>query len=183
MAGHSVKLFLSCVSNEFGVYRDALRHALTRPNVEVKIQEDFKALGGDTLSMIEDYIAQCEAIVHFVGEMAGSKPAPSSVDDPLARRPGLEAKLAKKGVPREALAGLTYTQWEAWLAICFDKDLLIVEPAGGVDRGPSFAPTDASRASQSEHLRRLKALDRYPIKPFTNADNLIATIVNSAVID
>lgn len=81
MAGHGVKLFLSCVSDEFGDYRDALRRALTRPNVEVKIQEDFKALGGDTLSMLEDYIRQCEAVVHFVGEMAGSTPASSSLDD------------------------------------------------------------------------------------------------------
>ncbi len=71
MADRGVKLFLSCVSGEFGVYRDALRHALTRPNVEVKIQEDFKALGGDTLRMLEEYIAQCEAVVHFAGEMAG----------------------------------------------------------------------------------------------------------------
>jgi|SRR5271165_3498649 len=46
MADRGVKLFLSCVSGEFGVYRDALRHALTLPNVEVKIQEDFKARGG-----------------------------------------------------------------------------------------------------------------------------------------
>ena len=54
----AVRLFLSCVSDEFGVYRDALRNALTRPNVEVKVQEDFKALGGDTLTM-EDYIKEC----------------------------------------------------------------------------------------------------------------------------
>jgi hypothetical protein len=53
MAGHGVKLFLSCVSDEFGGYRDALRRALTRPNVEVKIQEDFKALGGDTLTKLD----------------------------------------------------------------------------------------------------------------------------------
>ena len=49
----AVQLFLSCVSDEFGGYRDALRGALTRPNVEVKIQEDFKALGGDTLIKLE----------------------------------------------------------------------------------------------------------------------------------
>ena len=42
MADQGVRLFLSCVSGEFGVYRDALRKALTLPNVEVKIQEDFK---------------------------------------------------------------------------------------------------------------------------------------------
>jgi hypothetical protein len=48
MAGQGVKLFLSCVSDEFGAEREALRRALTRPNVDVKIQEDFKALGGAT---------------------------------------------------------------------------------------------------------------------------------------
>src|SRR5271167_840810 len=98
MADRGVKLFLSCVSGEFGVYRDALRHALTLPNVEVKIQEDFKARGGDTLRMLEEYMEQCEAVVHFAGEMAGSTPAPSSVEDLLERRHGLEAKLAKKGL-------------------------------------------------------------------------------------
>ena len=41
------------VSDEFGAYRDELRRKLTRPNVEVKIQEDFKALGGYSLSMLE----------------------------------------------------------------------------------------------------------------------------------
>ncbi len=32
-----VKLFLSCVSDEFGDYRDELRKGLTLPNVAVKI--------------------------------------------------------------------------------------------------------------------------------------------------
>jgi hypothetical protein len=183
MAGSGVKLFLSCVSDEFGDYRDALRKALTRPNVEVKIQEDFKPLGGDTLRMLEEYIEQCEAVVHFVGDMAGSTPATSSVDDLLARRTGLEASLASKGLAHEAHGNLTYTQWEAWLAIAFDKNLLIVEPAENVSRGVDFAPTDASRATQAQHLKRLRAIDRHPGPPFTSADNLVAQIVTSAVID
>ncbi len=138
MADESVRLFVSCVSDEFGAYRDALRKALTRLNVEVKVQEDFKPRGGDTLKMLEDYIERCEAVVHFLGEMTGSAPSASSVDDLLARRPGFEAELAKKGVARarEALQTLSYTQWEAWLAICFDKDLLIVEPAARIRRSP-----------------------------------------------
>jgi hypothetical protein len=70
----AVQLFLSCVSDEFGAYRDALRSALTRPDVEVKIQEDFKALGGDTLMKLEAYIRRCEAVVHVVGDMTGSAP-------------------------------------------------------------------------------------------------------------
>ncbi len=42
---------------------------------------------------------------------------------------------------------------------------------------------DASCASQGEHLRRVKAIDYFPGRPFTNADNLVAQIVASAVID
>jgi tetratricopeptide (TPR) repeat protein len=179
----SVRLFLSCVSGEFGAYRDVLRHALTRPNVEVKIQEDFRALGGDTLTMLAEYVEQCEAVVHFVGDMAGSTPAASSVDDLLKRHPELEMRVAEKGLGRDALKTLTYTQWEAWLAIGFDKDLLIVEPAEGVMRGPNFAPSDASRASQAQNLERLRASNRYPGAPFTNADNLVAQIFGTAVID
>jgi hypothetical protein len=179
----SVRLYLSAVSDEFGIYRDTVRRAMTRPHVEVKIQEDFKALSGDTLWMLENYIDQCEAVIHFAGEMAGSTPALRSVEDLLARRPGLEAKLAKKGIARESLASLTYTQWEAWLAICFGKGLLIVAPAQGADRGPAFMPTEASRASQADHLKRLRAINHYPGPPFRSADNLVAQIFGSAVID
>ena len=51
-----VKLFLSCVSDEFGAYREGLRDALTRPNVEIKIQEDFKPSAATPCAMLEDYI-------------------------------------------------------------------------------------------------------------------------------
>ena len=183
-----VKLFLSCVSDEFGDYRDALRSALTRPNVEIKIQEDFQNLGGDTLALLEDYIESCDVVVHFAGEMAGSAPASSSVDDLLRRRPELAARLAEKGMDREAFGRLTYTQWEAWLAIGFNKDgarknLVIVTPAFGVKRGAKFAPTDSARASQADHLARLKAIDFYPAKPFTSTDNLVARVFGSVVLD
>ena len=94
----------------------------------------------------------------------------------------MQDKLKRKGVSRHARATLTYTQWEAWLAIGFDKDLLIVTPAPNVDRGPNYALSEASRELQAEHLTRLRAIDRYP-KPFANADNLVATILESAVID
>ena len=45
----SVRIFLSTVSDEFRAYRDQLRSDLTRHNVEVKVQEDFKDSGGVTL--------------------------------------------------------------------------------------------------------------------------------------
>ena len=166
-----------------------LRHALTRPNVEIKIQEDFQALGGDTLAMLEAYVETCNVVVHFVGEMAGAAPKPTSVDDLLRRRAELATRLADKGMGREALRELTYTQWEAWLAIGFNKDgakknLVIVAPAAGLKRrGRTFRPTDASRAAQAEHLRRLRAINLYPGPPFTSANDLKAQVLASAVLD
>jgi hypothetical protein len=155
-----VKLFLSCVSDEFRAYREALRHALTHKKVEIKIQEDFKLPGGDTLAMLEDYIESCDVVVHFIGDMAGSTPKPTSVDDLLKRRPELAKRLADKGMTREDLGLLTYTQWEAWLAVGFNSDgakrnLVIVAPRASVERDPKFDP---SRTSQAEHLRRLKTI-------------------------
>jgi hypothetical protein len=60
------------VSDEFGDYRDELRRALRRPNVEIKIQEDFKPLGGDTLALPETYVESCDVVLHFIGDIAGS---------------------------------------------------------------------------------------------------------------
>jgi hypothetical protein len=177
-----VKLFLSCVSDEFGDYRDALRKALTLPNVAVKIQEDFKPQGGDTLRMLQEYIEQCEAVVHFAGHMDGSTPKSSSVDDLLSRRPDLEVRLASKNMARDALGTLSYTQWEAWLAIALDRDLFIVAPADGVAPGPKYVATDASRKAQKRHLDQLRAINRYPAPAFTSTDNLVVQIVMSALI-
>jgi tetratricopeptide (TPR) repeat protein len=183
-----VKLFLSCVSDEFGDDRDELRHALTRPNVEIKIQEDFQNLGGDTLAMLEGYVANCDVVVHFIGDMSGATPKSTSVDDLLKRRPELAERLAEKGMDRDALGRLTYTQWEAWLAIGFNnngakKNLVIFAPAIGLKRSLAFAPTDATRASQTDHLKWLRAINFYPAKPFTSADNLVARVFGSAVLD
>jgi len=114
--------------------------------------------------------------------MDGSTPKPSSVDDLLARRPDLEARLASKDMARGALGTLSYTQWEAWLAIALDRDLFIVAPADGVARGPKYAATDASHAAQKRRLDQLRAINRYPAPAFTSADNLVAQIVTSALI-
>lgn len=69
-----VKLFLSCVSDELGAYREALRHELTSLNLDVAIQEDFGALGVDTLSKLDDYIRNCDAVIHLAGAKAGAAP-------------------------------------------------------------------------------------------------------------
>ena len=71
-----VQIFLSAVSKEFGSYRDALRRDLARPNVTVQVQEDFIATGTETLDKLDDYIRQCDAVIHLVGDMTGRWPMP-----------------------------------------------------------------------------------------------------------
>jgi Domain of unknown function (DUF4062) len=72
MVDKSVKLFLSCVSNEFRSYRDALQPELTSLSIEVAAQERFVALGGNTLSKLDAYIQRCDVVVHIAGNQAGA---------------------------------------------------------------------------------------------------------------
>jgi hypothetical protein len=83
----SVKIFLSTVSAEFDVYRDALRPDLTRHNVEVKVQEEFNDLGRGTLDELDVYIAACDAVIHRVGDMSGAVPGNRDVNALLANTP------------------------------------------------------------------------------------------------
>ena len=52
-------IFISTVTAEFQIYRDALRHDVARHDVEVKVQEDFKRFGLATLEQLDLYIARC----------------------------------------------------------------------------------------------------------------------------
>ena len=97
MADPGVKLFISCVSGEFGVYREPLRKgARVLPDIDVKIQEEFKLQGNDTLSMLAEYIEPCAAVVHFVGEMSGLRHRISACRNcssaTLILRPGSSAR-------------------------------------------------------------------------------------------
>jgi hypothetical protein len=83
----SVKIFISCVSKEFLAYRDQLRSKLTRHNVEVKVQEDFKGYGTATPEKLDIYIRACDAVIHLVGDMTGAAAKPASTQAILARYP------------------------------------------------------------------------------------------------
>ena len=84
----SVNIFLSTVSDEFRVYRDQLRTDLTRHNVEVKVQEDFRQTGDmDTVEKLAHYIRRCAAVIHLVGESPGAAADRQAVVDYLAAQP------------------------------------------------------------------------------------------------
>src|SRR5262249_22575069 len=78
---------------------------------------------------------------------------------------------------------VSYTQWEAWLALYHAKRLLIAEAGDRAERGPKYAPTAGSRAAQAAHLARLKKIDRYPGHTFTSPADLAKHIAYSAILD
>src|SRR5262245_11718878 len=175
----SVRIFLSTVSDEFRVYRDALRGDITRHNVEVKVQEDFKDLGGDTLDKLDVYIAHCDAVVHLVGDMTGSAPPELPLRALRRKYPDLANKLPPIGEMLGSGISLSYTQWEAWLALYHGKDLFIAKAADGAERGPSYAPTDGSRAAQAGHLAGLRKAGRYPGHTFASPADLALPLAHT----
>jgi hypothetical protein len=58
----SVNIFISAVSDDFRAYRDQLRSDLTRHNVEVKIQQNFKDYG--VVHFFEYEAASASVTVH-----------------------------------------------------------------------------------------------------------------------
>jgi hypothetical protein len=179
----SVKIFLSAVSSEFGPYRDELRADLTRQNVEVKVQEDFKDLGGLTLDKLDAYIVQCDGVIHLVGEMTGAMPFKVDRSALTAKYHDLAATLPTLYERLQNPDGVSYTQWEAWLALYHGKLLFIALADKTAPRAGEFAPTQASRDAQARHLSCLQRAGRFPGCTFTGVDNLAKSIVATAILD
>ena len=141
-----VQIFLSTVSAEFRSYRDALRHDLDRPNVTVKVQEDFIATGTETLDKLDDYICQCDAVIHLVGDMTGALAQAPSVAVIRQRYPDLARRLPPlASVLASDAQALSYTQWEAWLALYHGKVLVIAVPQVGAARDERYQLDEAQR--------------------------------------
>jgi hypothetical protein len=179
-----VKLFLSTVSNEFRSYRDELRRQLKRPNVDVHVQEDFIPTGTETLDKLDSYIAGCDAVIHLVGDMSGAT-VPAAVQSGLqARHPDLVTKLPPLQLPLETGSPpLSYTQWEAYLAIYHGKPLIIALPEPGARRDGNYSPDREQQALQQGHLERLRLLGRYTDFTFGNADQLATNVLRSSILD
>jgi tetratricopeptide (TPR) repeat protein len=180
-----VQLFLSTVSAEFLSYRERLRHLLTRPDVEVKVQEDFIETGDETLEMLDRYIQGCDGVIHLVGDMTGAMAKPQSVAAIAVRYPELASRyppLAEFLQPDGP--SLTYTQWEAWLALFHGKKLYIATPSEGAPREEKYQCDAEQQALQEAHLARLRRVSRYPdTTPFRSDDHLAAEVLRSFVLD
>ena len=119
------RVFLSCVSAEFEKpeapfpgLRGQLRHYLTRADCEVKVQEDFRQTGDvDTVEKLAGYIRDCAAVIHLVGELPGAVADSKAVADYLAAEPAFLANHPDLRAALGDFSDLTYTQWEAFIAL------------------------------------------------------------------
>jgi hypothetical protein len=101
----------------------------------------------------------------------------------MVKHSDLQQKLPPLGEALRTGVALSYTQWEAWLAIYHRKPLVIAKAAAGAPRQKTgYAPTDASRAAQAAHLKWLNGAGHYPLE-FTNPDNLAKQILASGILD
>jgi len=63
----ALRIFLSCVSSEFGEHRRHLKADLSLPDVAVHEQADFVEGGGTLIDKLDRYIQKCDAVTHVVG--------------------------------------------------------------------------------------------------------------------
>ncbi|GLT24638.1 hypothetical protein GCM10007933_41270 [Zoogloea oryzae] len=182
-ARSEVKVFLSTVSAEFRSYRDALRHSLDRPNVTVKVQEDFIATGTETLDMLDQYIRQCDVVIHLVGDMTGAMAQAPSVAAIRTNHPDFATKLPVADFLETNSPPMPYTQWEAWLALHHGKRLIIAAPEPDAPRDPGCAPTPEQIAAQQAHLARLASVERFPGIRFRSVDHLATEVWRSGLLD
>ena len=139
-------ILLSAVTSEFakdhavwGQTRQKLTPYLRRAECSVCVQEDFGQSKEQTLHMLDQYVRQCSTIVHLVGEDLGFKPIYPEIRD-------LTDHLASEGRPidLEDITSISYTQWEAVLAVHHGKNLYVYA-------------TEPGKTAQAPHLERLRA--------------------------
>jgi hypothetical protein len=166
-------MFLSAVTSEFGLYRDPIRRALSLPEMTITIQEELIPTGTVTLDKLDRYVSESDAVIHLVGDMTGAMAMPASAafirdryPDFAERVPAAASALAPGGAP------LSYTQWEALLALYHGKPLLIATPTENARRGPRYQKVAEEVALQQEHLARLANGDHHPEIMFSNDSEL-----------
>ena len=182
-ARHGNSIFLSTVSDEFRAYRDQLSGDLGRHDVAVKVQEDFKDLGGDTLDKLDVYIGHCDAVVHLVGDMCGAAADGREQSALVAKRSDIPQKLPLLGEALKSGVRLPYTQWEAWLALYHGKPLMIAKAKTAAPPRPTLRDRRRLARGASRTSQTAQGITTVTGCEFANPDDLARHIAYSAILD
>ena len=171
-AAAPTKIFISCVSSEFGSYRRRLAQSLrgqTAQRIEVLAQEEFRQGGGLLLEAIGGYIADADVVVHLVGRRCGYIPTPQHVRDAIAR---LNLTLPDPLPERSA------TQWEYHMAREISKRLLVYIVADDANRDDNESVETADQtALQQAHLDSMHVTGQYT-KPVASLHDFVPQVFN-----
>ncbi|MFO1459334.1 MAG: hypothetical protein U1G08_07975 [Verrucomicrobiota bacterium] len=188
--GKGNRIFISTVSNEFKTCRERLAEDLRFPNVDVQTQEENitqLAAGQTILLKLDDYIANCDAVIHLIGRQTSTDGSPAekdAVDDLLARHRDFAAIVA---LTEPELRALSYTQWEAWLALYHRKTsrtalrLILATPTDRFvpDHPPHAATAQTQADSQRLHAAKLRQHSRWPEIEFADEKELSIAILRA----
>lgn len=171
-------LFLSCVTNEFGSYRAILSDHLTETGeIAVERQETFRARGEGTLILLDEYIKACDYVIHIVGAQTGACTSPADRQILLER---YDYSLLKErlGLTKEDVDEMSYTQWEAWLAVLHRRRLFICTPTAEAVRDFKLTGGEAElqESRQRRHLKLLELQGRYAEHSLRFADQNSLTV-------
>jgi formylglycine-generating enzyme required for sulfatase activity len=175
------QIFLSAVSREFRSCRELLRNDLSGPDLPCRVveQEFFAVSGSSLLAKLDRYISCCTAVIHLCGKAAGALAKRGEVEEFLAAtpsflrlQPGLRARLGE-------CQGLSYTQWEAYMALHHGLPLLIFHPAASFTGGQENLVVDAEEAAcQQRHWALMKEFGQDRLE-FASAERLSIEVFRS----
>jgi|GEM_PF-1649588 len=166
----SNRIFISAVTDEFEAanarfanLRTRLSGYLRRADCDVKTQEDFRQFSSGTLDKLDKYVSTCAAVLHLVGNVLGYVPDKREVEEFLAKNGGLLLKIPEFEKERGDIFALSYTQWEAIIAMCRGIPLYVYA-------------TSHEDPRQQKHLQRLRAMGRYA-ESFGSTEDLFGKLL------
>ncbi|MBC7965601.1 MAG: hypothetical protein H7Z17_06695 [Fuerstia sp.] len=160
-------IFISCVSDDFEKqharfpgFRSALAAYLRRADCHVKVQEDFRQEGAiDTIQKLANYVRHCRAVLHLVAKAKGAVPDQRDREAFLNSEPNFLQACPELRQQLGECSDLTYTQWEAFLALHYGVNLFV------------YRSVDAHETQQT-HLDRLTSVKRFPEQFASDVDLL-----------
>lgn len=194
----SLEIFVSGATREFGELDDNPQ----MPSIRGKIADGLQGLnhrptyqkrrdppnrsslpisGLPTPSELNRLIQRADLVVHLVGQFGGSAPTYFERERLLQELPELADRLPDLArLSPEELAKITYTDWEAWLALYHYKPLLVLAPSFRLAAAAPQGPNDVERQERVTHLQRLAALsDAYLPKHVNSIDEAVIVIAEA----
>ncbi|MFN9245144.1 MAG: tetratricopeptide repeat protein, partial [Cyanobacteriota bacterium] len=128
-------------------------------------------------------IHSCDGVIHLVCDMTGSMDMAPSLAAIAQKYPELASRFPLAEFLQPGGPSMSYTQWEAWLALLHHKPLFIATPKDGTPRDENYVREASQQALQQAHLARLNSVERFAGCTFASQDDLAAEVLRSFVLD